>query len=86
MDWRLLFDSSKLRLKAVLLNNGNSLSSIPVGYAVNMKKTYENMKLVLKAIKYEDHRSQISGDLKIPTYRDTSRYAVGVHKVLLIPV
>jgi hypothetical protein len=42
-EWRLFLDSSKLSLKAVLLHNGNQHPSIPVGYAVHMKETYENL-------------------------------------------
>lgn len=64
-NWRLFIDSSKLSLKAVLLHNGNSLPSIPVGHAVHMKETYANMKLLLEAIRYKDHQWQICGDLKV---------------------
>lgn len=64
-DWRLFIDSSKLSLKAVLLHNGNALPSIPVGHAVHMKESYENVKLLLKKINYEDHQWQICGDLKV---------------------
>jgi len=42
-EWRLFIDSSKLSLKAVLLHNGNPHPSIPVGHAVHMKETYENL-------------------------------------------
>jgi arabinogalactan endo-1,4-beta-galactosidase len=42
-EWRLFIDSSKSSLKAVLLHNGNVLPSIPVGYAVSMKESYDNM-------------------------------------------
>ena len=35
-EWRLFIDSSKTSLKAVLLHNGNVLSSIPVGHIVHM--------------------------------------------------
>ena len=34
-------------LKAVLLHNGNQHPSIPVGHAVHMKETYENLKQLL---------------------------------------
>jgi hypothetical protein len=37
-EWRLFIDLSKSSLKAVVLHNGKVLSSIPVGYAVNMKE------------------------------------------------
>ena len=33
LDWRLFIDSSKLSLKAVLLHNGNTLPSVPVGHS-----------------------------------------------------
>jgi hypothetical protein len=65
IEWRLFIDSSKLSLKAVLLHNGNLLPSIPIGHAVHMKETYGNMKLLLESIKYEDHKWQICGDLKV---------------------
>lgn len=42
MDWWLI-DSSKLCLKIILLQNGNSLPSIPLGHAVYMNKTHEIM-------------------------------------------
>jgi len=35
LDWRLYIDSSQLSLKAVLLHNGNTLPSIPVGHSVH---------------------------------------------------
>ena len=54
--WRLFIDSSKTSLKAVLLHNGNVLLSIPVGHAVHMKETYDNMKQLLRCIKYEQHQ------------------------------
>jgi len=50
LDWRLFIDSSKLSFKAVLLHNGNTLPSIPVGHSVQNKESYENMKILLEAI------------------------------------
>ena len=38
-DWRLFIDSSKTNLKAVLLHNGNTKPSIPVGYSILRKET-----------------------------------------------
>ncbi|GFT28635.1 uncharacterized protein TNCV_4832171 [Trichonephila clavipes] len=64
-NWRLLKDSSKLSLKAVLLHNDNLLPSIPIGHSVHVKETYANVKLLLKLIKYEDHKWHICGDLKV---------------------
>lgn len=64
-EWRLFIDSSKLSLKAVLLHNRNILPSIPIGHAVHMKESYENMKTLLLRIKYDEHQWQICGDLKV---------------------
>ena len=62
--WRLLIDSSKLSLKALLLHNGNTLPSIPVGHSVHNKESYENMKILVEAINYDEFKWQICGDLK----------------------
>jgi hypothetical protein len=51
-EWRLFIDSLKLSLKAVLLQNENQHPSIPVGHAVHMKETYENLKQLLNKLKY----------------------------------
>jgi len=50
LHWRLLIDLSKLSLKAVLLHNGNTLPSVPVGHSVHNKESYENMKILFDAI------------------------------------
>ena len=52
LDWRLFIDSSKLNLKAVLLHDGNTLPSIPVGHSMHNKESYENMKILMEAINY----------------------------------
>ena len=41
-------------MKAVLLNNGNDLESIPIGYSMNMTEKYDNMNMVLENIGYLD--------------------------------
>jgi hypothetical protein len=51
--WRLLIDSPKVSIKAELLHNGNKYPSVPLAHAVNMKESYENMKLLLEEIHYE---------------------------------
>jgi len=58
-------DSCKRSLKAVLLHNGNDLASIPVAHSVEMNETYDNMKRLLGAIKYDEHNWLICGDLKV---------------------
>lgn len=64
-EWRLFIDSSSRSLKAVLLFNGNKISSVPVGYSVQMTENYRNMELLLTALKYKDHNWLICGDLKV---------------------
>ena len=65
LDWRLFIDSSKLSLKAVLLHKGNNLPSIPVGHSVHSKVSYENVKILMEAIKHDKFKWQICGDLKV---------------------
>jgi hypothetical protein len=64
-EWRLFIDSSLRSLKAVLLHNGNTKPSIPIAHSVHLTESYENIKTVLEAIKYDDHQWNICGDLKV---------------------
>jgi hypothetical protein len=41
------------------------LPSIPVDYAVNMKESYDNMKLLLNCVNYKKYQWQLCGDLKV---------------------
>ncbi|GFV35888.1 uncharacterized protein TNCV_2866471 [Trichonephila clavipes] len=63
--WRLLIDSSKRSLKAVLLHNGNRYASVPVGHSVHSKECYENLEFILNTLSYSDHKWTICGDLKV---------------------
>jgi hypothetical protein len=65
LDWRLFIDSSKLSLKAVLLQNGNTLPSIPVGHSEHNEESYENMNILMDLINYDKFKWQICGDLKV---------------------
>ena len=65
LDWRIYTHSSKLSLKAVLLHNGNTLLSIPVGHSVRNKESYENMKILMEDNICEKFKWQICGDLKV---------------------
>ena len=51
-DWCLFIDSSKRSLKGVLLHNRNKYPSIPIVHSVYLKESYDNIELLLKAIKY----------------------------------
>ena len=63
--FQLFIDSSSRSLKAVLLFNGNKISSVPVVYSVHMTENYRNMELLLTALQYKDHNWLICGDLKV---------------------
>ena len=65
LDWRLIVDSSKLSLEAVLFHSGNTLPSIPVGHSVHNKESHGNMKILMEAISYDKFKWQICGDLKV---------------------
>jgi hypothetical protein len=64
-EWRLLIDSSKLSLKAVLLHDGNQHPSIPVGLAVHINETYENLKQLLSKLEYSKYVWHICCDLNV---------------------
>jgi len=64
-QWRLFIDSSKHPPNLVLLHNGKQHPSIPVGHAVYMKVTYENLKQLLNILQYSKYGCHICGDLKV---------------------
>ena len=55
-QWRWFTLSSKVSLKLVLLHNGNIFPSAPLAHAINMKESYESMKLLLGKIKYDEFK------------------------------
>ena len=64
-EWRLFIDSCKASLKCVLLHNGNRYASIPIGHSVHLAETYQNKKMSLTKIKYDEHKWMVCGDLKV---------------------
>ena len=64
-DWRLFIDSSKRSLNGVLLHNGNKYPSIRITHSVHLKESYDNMELLLAAIKYSEYQWILFGDLKV---------------------
>lgn len=64
-DWRLFIDASKSGLKAVLLHNDNVYMPVPVAYSRVLKETYGSMRLIFEKVKYEEHKWDVSGDLKV---------------------
>ena len=63
-DWRLFIDSSKTSLKAVLLHDGNIKPSIPIGYSILRKETYNTMKILFDLLEYPKYTWKICSDLK----------------------
>lgn len=64
-NWRLFIDSSKRSLKAVLLHITNKYTPIPLAHSIVLEEEYSDLELLLTKIKYEEHKWQICGDLKI---------------------
>lgn len=67
-DWRLFIDSSSKSLKAVLLHNTNQWPSIPLAHSVHMKEEYQNVKILLSALKYEQFSWEVIGDFKMVAF------------------
>lgn len=65
-DWRLFIDLSKRSLKAVLISVTNKTkTSVPIAMTSNIKESYESMKMILDAVKYQAHVWQICTDLNV---------------------
>ena len=64
-DCRMFIDSSKTSLKAVLLHNGSIKPSIPVGYSILRKETYNTIKILLDLLEYPKYTWKICSDLKV---------------------
>ena len=67
-DWRLFIDSSKRSVKCVLLHSGNRFASIPITHSTKLKEEYDNIKMVLQRICYEEHQWSICVDLKMVNF------------------
>ena len=52
-DWRLFIDRSSRSLKAVLMHSTNKYLFIPLAHSGQMKENYDNVKILLSALKYE---------------------------------
>ena len=49
----------------VLLHNGNLLPSIPVGHSVQLKESYDTLKVLLEKVKYVELKESVYRDLKV---------------------
>src|SRR6218665_2009934 len=62
---RIFIDASKRNLRAVLLHNGNRYAS-GVGHSLySWEETYENLSILLKNIKYNEHNWLVCGYVKV---------------------
>lgn len=64
-DWRLFIDVSESGLKTILLHNDNAYLPVPIAYSNILKETHDSMRLIFDKIKYNDHKWDVSGDLKV---------------------
>ena len=67
-DWRLFIDSSSKSLKAVLLHNTNKCPSILLAHLVQMKENYENVKMLLSALRYDQYNWEVIGDFNLVAF------------------
>ncbi|CAK8673450.1 unnamed protein product [Clavelina lepadiformis] len=67
-EWRLFIDSSSRSLKAVLLHNTNKCPSIPLAHSVYMKEEYQNIKILMSALKYDHYNWEVIGDFKMVAF------------------
>ncbi|GBN01468.1 hypothetical protein AVEN_143119-1 [Araneus ventricosus] len=56
--------SFKTSIKTIVLHNGNSFASLPLGHSVHLEENYNDMSLILEKIKYQEHRWMVCGDFK----------------------
>ncbi|GBN54382.1 hypothetical protein AVEN_89011-1 [Araneus ventricosus] len=66
-EWCLFIDSFKTGLKAVLLHNGNSFASLPLGHSVHLEENYNDFSMILEKINYQEHRWTVCGYFKMLT-------------------
>ncbi|GBM97385.1 hypothetical protein AVEN_105096-1 [Araneus ventricosus] len=60
-EWCLFIDSSETSIKAVLLHNGNSFESLPLGHSVHLDENYKDLSMILEKINYQEHRWMFCG-------------------------
>ena len=63
-EWRLFTNSSKRKLKCVILN-GNKFACVPIRHSVIVKEHYLNVKMVWQKLRYNEHNWTIGVDFKM---------------------
>lgn len=64
-DWQLFIDSSSKSLEDFLLHIGNKFPSLPLVHYVILEENYNNLKMVLEALKYSEYDWFVMGDSKM---------------------
>ena len=64
----LFLDSSKQRLKCVLLHNGILYGGVPVGHSVHLREKYDDIKEVINLLKYHEQNWILCVDLKMVNF------------------
>ena len=64
-EWRFFIDSSKRRLKAILLHIGNKEPSFFIAHSAQVKESHDSITILLNAIHYSDYQWSICEDLKL---------------------
>ena len=54
-EWRHFVDWNTGSLKYGLLYNGHKDSTVPIGHSIHEKEKYEEIKMVLNLLKYNEH-------------------------------
>ena len=67
-NWRLFIDSSTRSLKCVLLHNTNQYASISIAHPATLEEEYEDIKIILQKIRYNEHQWSIYVDLRMVNY------------------
>ena len=67
-NWRLFIDSSTRSLKCVLLHNTNQYAFISIANSATLEEEYEDIKIILQKIRYNEHQWSICVDLRMVNY------------------
>lgn len=55
-EWRIFIDLSMKSLKGILLYNGNTFTSNPMGYLVRLKENYKDLAMLLEEVNYREYQ------------------------------
>ncbi|GBM81514.1 hypothetical protein AVEN_227768-1 [Araneus ventricosus] len=83
--WRLFIDSSGTRLKEVLLHNGNSFASLPLGHSIHLEDNYNDLSIILEKINYIS-RISLDGLWRFQNANHVVVSAGRLHKISLLPM